>query len=85
MSETGFKCPKCGQTESFTADSVVLYNAKVLINENGWDYWTEGADVDLAGLALLTCEECGFEGYRDCYICDDEELASYIEKRKEQA
>ena len=68
MSETGFKCPNCGQTAEFTADSVVLFNAEVHISKHGWDYWTEGADVDFCDLTRLTCCECGHENYYADFI-----------------
>lgn len=63
MSETGFKCPRCGQTERFTADSAVLYNARVHIDKDGWDYWSDGADVEFCNLTHLKCEECGHEDH----------------------
>ena len=61
MNETGFKCPECGTTESFTANAVVLFNARVSISADGWDYWSSGGDCDLTDHADLTCDECGYE------------------------
>ena len=55
-----FKCPKCGNDRYFIADEVILYNAKVEIDRNGWDYWSNGADVDLTDATLLTCQECQY-------------------------
>jgi len=60
MSETGFKCPKCGQTAEFTAYAVVLYGP-CCITADGWDYWSEPSHVELHKHALMACPECGYE------------------------
>lgn len=61
MSETGFVCPECGNTERFTASSVVL-SCTLMIDETGWD-WTYGGDcyAELPEWALMECCECGHE------------------------
>ena len=58
MSDTGFKCPRCGQTEHFTASAVVVAT-RVDITPDGWDYWSESGNVELYQNALMRCEECG--------------------------
>lgn len=50
-----FRCPRCGNVTDFEADAVILSNARVLISPDGWDYFTNGADVDLTEHARLTC------------------------------
>ena len=62
MDDAQFKCPQCGNDENFTADAVTLYNAKVIIDRDGWDYWTNGGELDLAEGANLECGECGHFG-----------------------
>ena len=61
MSETGFVCPKCGNTERFMASSVILY-CKMCIDEYGWD-WSYGGscDSELPEFALMECCSCGHE------------------------
>lgn len=63
MSTKQFKCPRCGNDERFWTDSVILYNAHVYIDNDGWDYMSEGGDVDLADSSQLTCEVCGYSAY----------------------
>ena len=60
MSETGFKCPSCGQTESFDVYSVVL-TGRTNINADGWDYWSEPQRVEFNEGTSMTCCECGYE------------------------
>lgn len=60
MSETWFKCPKCGQTESFDASEVVLIGT-THITGDGWNYFDFPNDVMLADGAVITCCECGYE------------------------
>lgn len=55
--KTPFRCPKCGQTASFTVYGIVFHGA-CLVTEGGWDYWTEGGDVEIADGALVECDEC---------------------------
>ena len=59
MGKTPFTCPKCGQDEKFTAYGIVFSGA-CYISEDGWDYWTEGGDVDFADGAIMECEECHY-------------------------
>ena len=61
MSETGFKCPKCGNTEHFTASMVVAVFHGCTITPDGWDYMDGWGEVDLADGATLECCECGYE------------------------
>jgi len=64
MSATGFKCPKCGQTEYFTAFAVVLYGP-TFIHPDGWNYFNGACDVELAPDAIMRCEACEYEGGSD--------------------
>jgi predicted nucleic-acid-binding Zn-ribbon protein len=73
MSETGFKCPKCGQAESFTADSVELYNARVYVTKDGWDYCSEGADACFCDLTHMKCDECGHDAHYSDFIDEEDE------------
>lgn len=59
-SETGFTCPKCGNTEYFTAFAVVLYGP-TLIDSNGWNWFGSSFDSELAPGAIMRCEECEYE------------------------
>ena len=60
--ETGYVCPKCGNTEHFTASAVVCVFGDVSITPDGWDYLDCGyGEVDLAEDATLYCEKCGHE------------------------
>jgi len=61
MSETGFTCPKCGNTESFDASCVVLIGT-THITKDGWNYFDFPNDVMLDSGAALTCCECGYIG-----------------------
>ena len=55
-----FKCPVCGSEDTFYIDSVVLYNAKVIVTPDGsWDYFTNGGDVDTLDTSNITCDACG--------------------------
>lgn len=60
MSDTGFKCPKCGNTESFDASCVILMGT-THITADGWNYFDYPNDVMLDSGASLTCCECGYE------------------------
>ena len=55
--KTPFRCPKCKQTADFTVYGITFHGA-CYVSENGWDYWTEGGDVELADGALVECNEC---------------------------
>lgn len=62
MSETGFKCPKCGQDERFTVDAVTLY-CETRITPDGWDYMTGYCyGCELPPGAQMTCGECDYTG-----------------------
>lgn len=61
MSETGFKCPKCGNTEHFTASMVVATFYDCDISPDGWDYFRNSCEVDLADSSTMMCWECGYE------------------------
>ena len=56
-SETGFRCPKCGQTEEFDAFTVVL-SGRTHITADGWDYTTYPADVELHPSSRMECCKC---------------------------
>jgi len=60
MSETGYRCPKCGQTEAFDASVVILMGC-THITADGWNYYDFPNDVMLDDGAVLTCCECGHE------------------------
>lgn len=62
MSKTGFKCPECGNTESFTANCYVVYNAELTITADGWVDNGKYGDMELPDHADLTCGECEYEG-----------------------
>ena len=57
MSETGFKCPKCGNTESFDASCVVLMGT-THITKDGWDYFDYANDVEIHPSSLMECCKC---------------------------
>lgn len=61
MSETGFKCPVCGQTAEFTADFVELWGT-TRITDDGWDYISDNHDVDITEKTRMTCAACGHDG-----------------------
>ena len=61
MSETGFVCPNCGNTEHFTAFAIVLYGS-VDIDPYGWNWYDSGFDAELLPGAIMRCEECEYEG-----------------------
>ena len=64
MSETGFKCPKCGQTEYFEAHAVIL-TGRTLISPDGWDFYECPNDVDLYPGTTMKCDGCGYEAVND--------------------
>ena len=66
--DTMFKCPQCGNDENFWTDSVILYNTRVYIDADGWDYTSENADIDLAENATLTCSACGYSDNESCFL-----------------
>ena len=72
---TGFKCPECGNTEHFTADSYMVCNAELTITESGWSDDGKYGDMDLLESTNLTCESCGFfehwSMFRDDGCVDD--------------
>lgn len=61
MSETGFTCPECGNTERFTANSYMVWNAELTITEEGWVDNGKYGEMDLLESTNLTCESCGYE------------------------
>ena len=64
MSETGFVCPKCGNTTDFYADVVVETVWGCRITPEGWDDAVgDGCDVDFAEFTTLRCCKCGYEGH----------------------
>lgn len=64
MNETGFRCPKCGNKDNFTASAVVVIG-ETRISTDGWDYWSNGGHVELYERAFLHCEECGFSAHHE--------------------
>lgn len=58
--ETGFVCPKCGNTECFTAFSVVLHGP-TLIHPDGWNWFGIGFDAELPDYSIMRCEKCEHE------------------------
>jgi len=71
MSETGYICPRCGNTECFTAFAVVLVGP-TLIHEGGWDWFGGSYDAELADGCIMRCEECEYEGRHEEF--EEEEL-----------
>ena len=72
MSETGFKCPKCGQTAEFFTNRVLLYT-NMRITKNGWDYmWDKYAECELPDYTEMTCGECQHTGNYIDFICNEE-------------
>lgn len=63
MSETGYICPKCGNTEHFNADLVVATFWSCDITPDGWDYFGSCGEVNFAPDTQLECCECGYEGH----------------------
>ena len=60
FSPTGFTCPKCGNTEYFTAFAIVLYGP-TLIHPDGWNWFGGSFDSELAPEAIMRCEKCEHE------------------------
>ena len=61
MDETGYTCPKCGNTESFHADYVVATFWGCYIYPDGWDYSGSEGHVEFDESTNLRCMECGYE------------------------
>lgn len=59
-SETGFRCPKCGNADSFDASCVVVMGT-IHIAPDGWNYWDYSNDVTLDDGAVIECCECGHD------------------------
>ena len=60
MSETGFKCPKCGNTKYFTAFGIVLYGS-TFIHPDGWNWYDSGFDSEILPGSMMRCEKCEHE------------------------
>lgn len=59
MVESGFKCPKCGQTESFTASAMTIEGP---IDIYGYGYEERvgsGLNYSVPDDAAMSCTECG--------------------------
>lgn len=62
MGKTGFKCPKCGQDEYFTASAVLLYNTVVLVHEDGYNWFdAKTTESEIPGWSKMRCERCEYE------------------------
>ena len=61
MSDTGYRCPRCGNEEEFFADLVVL-SGRTRITADGCDYFDYPNDVELADGAAIECGKCGHAG-----------------------
>ena len=61
MSATGFKCPECGWTKSFTANCYAVCNAELAIDEHGWSDVGKYGDMYLPDYADLECGNCGHD------------------------
>ena len=61
MSETGYICPKCGNTEHFKADFVIAMYWDCDITEDGWDYFGSCGEVRFDENTNLECCGCGYE------------------------
>lgn len=61
MSETGYKCPKCGNTKSFDAKRIILMGT-THITPDGWNYFDFPNDAMMDDDAAIECCECGYEG-----------------------
>lgn len=61
MNETGFKCPKCGQTEHFTASDLVIAGP-IDVSPNGYEpKYGHGLHYELPDYARMWCHKCMFE------------------------
>lgn len=67
MGETGFKCPKCGQTEEFDAFCVVL-TGTTHITKWGWDFWDYANDVELHPSSMMRCCKCHHEQHQAFFM-----------------
>lgn len=65
-SETGYTCPKCGNTSEFTADHIDLWGS-TSITADRWNWEDNPHDARLADDAHLTCETCGYENEARCF------------------
>ena len=61
-SNTGFRCPKCRQTERFTASAVLLVG-EISITPDGYD-WAYGSvhHSKIPDAAIIECCECEHTG-----------------------
>lgn len=61
MVESGFKCPKCGQTAEFSAFAMLIEG---IIDICGYDYEERvgsGLNYSIPDETLMVCCECGHE------------------------
>lgn len=59
MSETGFKCPSCGQSERFTAYEIVV-TGPVDVRSDGYEpEYGHGVHEEIPDTAIMVCQECG--------------------------
>ena len=70
MSETGFKCPECGNTKHFTATQYYVYNAELSIGPDGWTDNGKYGEIELPPSADLECCECGHSDNWHTFVDD---------------
>lgn len=61
MVESGFKCPKCGQTASFVANALMIEGP---IDIYGYGYEERighGLNYSIPDAATMVCDECRYE------------------------
>jgi len=73
MSEKVFKCPKCGNTENFTAYELRIYGP---IDVSGYEWeprWGHGLHLELPEDTEMVCDECGHRDLLPIFWDDEEE------------
>jgi len=74
MSETGFKCPKCGQDERFTAYELEI-SGPIQVSDEGYEpEYGRGLHYEIPMTCLMVCNECGHKAHAIDFskACTDE-------------
>ena len=63
MSETGFKCPKCGQDEWMVAHELVI-TGPIDVDGSGYEpRYGKGLNYEIPDIAVMHCPVCSHKSY----------------------
>ena len=80
---TNYKCPKCGNTENFRAQTISVLLHGVPFDSKGFSYLDyDYSESEILPNHNLTCQDCGYEATGHEFLNEHPELTRYIKLKE---